>query len=205
LTWHNPVWRGVIGFVGGYSGDSIGLNVPPGLAAQSDGINPPVFERLEYHSESFRTISGGATADFDMFRLSAVWYQGTFNALATLTKDDGVQPPQSSDIEVRGMVHGFRLAAHWPALRYRDDVLEASIGPIAAVGWMHSEASHIPVGSILTRDTFDILTGSFGPKASVRAFIFDRFALEANADYSFITGAARGWTKEFTVGVGYKF
>src|SRR5438874_2471455 len=43
LTWHNPVWRGVIGFVGGYSGDSIGLNVPPGLAAQSDGINPPVF------------------------------------------------------------------------------------------------------------------------------------------------------------------
>src|SRR5216110_3182690 len=53
LTWHNPVWRGAIGTVGFYTGASLNMNVPHGLAARSDGVSPPVFERLEYHGESF--------------------------------------------------------------------------------------------------------------------------------------------------------
>src|SRR5690349_7401690 len=65
LTWHNPVWRGLVGTVGSYSGSSIGVNGPEGLAATSDGVNPPVFETLVYHGENFRTVSGGLTADLD--------------------------------------------------------------------------------------------------------------------------------------------
>src|SRR6185436_1511075 len=126
LTWQNPVWRGAIGTVGVYSGASLSLDFPHGLAARSDGINPPVFEQLEYHGGSFRTTSGTLTADLDMFRLALTWYDGTFDARATFTYDDGVQAPQSRDLDVHGKLHGFRLGSYWPALRYRDSLLEAS-------------------------------------------------------------------------------
>jgi hypothetical protein len=72
-----------------------------------------------------------------------------------------------------------------------------------SVGWLHQETHDIP-GVVLRRDTMDILTGSFGPKASVR-LLFGRMEVEVDADYSFLTGAVRGWTKEFSAGVGYKF
>jgi hypothetical protein len=204
LTWNAPVWRGVIVSAGSYAGGSIGLSAPRGLAAQSDGINPPIFEHLDYHGESFRTLSGGLTADLDVARLSATWFDGSFDARATLTYDDGVQPPQSRDVDLHGNAYGFRIGAYWPALRYRDALLEASVGPAVTVGWMHQEVSHIPGAALLTRDTMDMLTGSFGPKASLRAFV-GNFALEVNAEYSFLAGAARGWTKEFTAGIGFKF
>ena len=202
LTWNNPVWRGLVGSVGSYSGASLTMSVPEGLAALSDGVNPPVFETLVYHGENFRTISGGLTADLDMFRLSLTWFDGTFDAHATYTRNDGVQP-QSQDLDVHGNVYGFRLGAYWPAFRYRDSLMEASIGPATSVGWLHQETIRIP-GVALTRDTMDVLTGSFGPKASFR-LVPGRMEIEVNAEYSFLTGAVRGWTKEFSVGVGYKF
>jgi hypothetical protein len=204
LTWNNPVWRGVIVSAGSYAGSSLEYNPPSGLAAQSDGVNPPIFEHLRYHDENFRAQSIGATADLDIVRLSATWFDGSFDARATLTYEDGVQPPQSRNVDLHGNAYGFRLGAYWPALRYRDTLLEASVGPMATAGWMHEEVSHIPGAALLTRDTVDILTGSFGPKASLRAFI-GNFAFEVTAEYSFLTGAARGWTKEFTAGIGCKF
>jgi hypothetical protein len=203
LTWHNPVWRGLVGTVGSYSGASLSMNVPEGLAALSDGVNPPVFESLTYHDERFHTTSGGITADLDMFRLSLIYFDGSFDAHATFTRDNGVQP-QSQDIDVHGNLHGFRVGAYWPAFRYRDTLLEASVGPAVSVGWIHQETSPRLPGEVLTRDTIDVLTGTFGPKASVR-LLLGRFEFEANADYSFLTGALRGWTKEFSAGIGYKF
>jgi len=204
LTWHMPVWRGLIVTAGSYSGASIGLDVPPGVAVQSDGLNPPVFERLHYHSESFRATSIGLVADLDSFRLSANWFDGRFHASGTLTFDDGLNPVQSRDLRVDGNLFGFRLGVHWPALRYRDSLFEASVGLIGTVGWMHQE-TFVPGGVLLRRDTVDILTGSAGPKASLRFFPGARFALEADAEYSFNTGAARGWVREFLLGVGYSF
>src|SRR5690349_15655499 len=127
LTWHNPVWRGAVATVGTYGGASLTLGVPHGVAAASDGISPPVFERLEYHGENFRSTSGGLAADLDMFRLSFTWFQGTFDARATLTKDDGVLPPESRDVSIHGDARGFRLGAYWPAFRYRDTLFEASV------------------------------------------------------------------------------
>lgn len=203
LTWHTPVWRGAWIQVGTYSGASLVTNVPRAIATQSDGVNPPIFERLQYHSERFRTTSIGAAADFDVFRLSAEWFDGRFDARATLTYEDGFRPPQSSGVSINGNLYGFRIGAHWPAMRYRGEIFEVSVGPAATVGWMHQE-SRIPMGTLLRRDTVDILTGSLGPKASLRGF-FGRFALEATAEYSFLTGAVRGWTKELTVGIGYGF
>jgi hypothetical protein len=70
---------------------------------------------------------------------------------------------------------------------------------MATVGWMHQE-TFVPTGILLHRDTADILTGSFGPKANLRFYPGGRFALDANAEYSFMTGAARGWVREFTLG-----
>src|SRR5262245_45981349 len=71
LTWNTPVWRGAFFDVGTYLGASINMSVPRGVAVKSDGLNPPIFERLEYHGESFRSTTFGGTADFDMIRLSA--------------------------------------------------------------------------------------------------------------------------------------
>jgi hypothetical protein len=204
FTWHNPIWRGVFLHGGSYGGGSIGLDLPRGTAAFSDGISPPVFERLEYDEESFRSVSIGATADLDILRLSLSYFDGTFDARATLTLEDGFNPPQPRDVDLHGNVHGFRVGVHWPAFRYRDSYLEASLGPIATVGWMHQEVHSIPGATLLGHDTADILTGSFGPKLSVRAF-FGRFALEGDAEYSFMTGAARGWVRELLIGASYKF
>lgn len=203
LTWHTPVWRGVFVQVGTYSAASLVMNVPRGVATQSDGVNPPVFETLEYHAERFRTTSIGAVADFDMIRLSAEWFDGTFDARATLKYEDGFAPPQTSSIAIDGNIYGFRIGVQWPALRWRGEYLEASAGLATTVGWMHQE-THLPTGVLLRRDTVDILTGSFGPKASLRG-MWGRVAVDLSAEYSFLTGSARGWAKEFSFGVGYAF
>lgn len=203
FIWHNPVWRGLTLNVGNYSGSSLNTNLPHGLAASSDGINPPVFETLEWKEESFNTTSLDLAADLDMFRLSFSVFSGTFDARATFTHDNGVAPA-ISDVDLHGDAYGFRFGFHWPALRYRDDLFEASIGPIATVGWLHEETPHIPGGTLLTSDGVDVLTGSFGPKASVR-MLFKSFEVEVNAEYSFMTGGVRGWTKEFSAGFGIKF
>jgi hypothetical protein len=202
FTWHAPVWRGVVGTVGTYGGSSLTMNVPRGLAAQSDGVNPPIFEKVEYHDEHFRSTSGGLTADFDMFRLSLTGFDGTFKAHGVFSRDNGIVT-NSFPLDLHGSVYGFRVGGYWPAFRYRDLHLEASFGPMVTVGWQHQESKDIP-GALLTRDTLDLLTGSLGPKASVR-LLLDRLEFEVNAEYSFLTGGVRGWTKEFSAGVGYRF
>ena len=204
FTWHAPAWRGLIVTAGSYGGASIGLDLPLGVATQSDGLNPPIFERLKYHSENFRATSIGATADLDVFRMSFNWFDGRFHATGTLSFDDGLNPVTSRDLDLDGNLYGFRIGFHWPAFRYRDSLFEASVGLVATVGWMHQE-TFVPGGVLLHRDTVDILTGSFGPKASLRFFPGVRFSIEADAEYSFMTGAARGWVKEFLAGVGYSF
>ena len=204
FTWHNPVWRGAFLHAGSYAASRLRMDVPRGTAARSDGVNPPVVERLEYDEESFRSVTIGATADLDILRFSLSWYDGTFNARASLSLEDGFQPPQSRDVDLHGDVHGFRVGIHWPTFRYRDTLVEGSLGLIATTGWMHQEVQTIPGATLLRRDTVDLLTGSFGPKLSLRALI-GKFALEADAEYSFLTGGARGWVRELTLGVGYKF
>jgi hypothetical protein len=203
FTWHAPVWRGLVVTAGSFSGASMAIDAPPGLATRSDGLNPPIFERYRYDTERFRATTIGATADLDMIRLSLNWFDGRFHSTGTLSLDDGLNPVQTTDVSVDGTLYGFRFGVHWPTLRYRDSLFEASIGVMATVGWWHQEAK-IP-GTFLRRDTVDILTGSAGPRAGLRFYPGGRFALEANAEYSFQTGAARGWVREFTVGLGYAF
>ncbi len=203
FTWHNPRWRGLLFDVGSYSATSVELNVPLGLQSFSDGINPPVFESLEWGEESFQTTCFSVSADLDMLRFSATWFDGTFDARGTLTRDNGVTQT-SSDIDFHGNAYGFRLGVHWPALRYREDLFEISAGLVGTVGWLHEEVLSIPTATILSRDTFDVLTGSLGPKFSARLFL-GRVALEAEVEYSFLTGSSRGWTKTATAGIGIHF
>jgi hypothetical protein len=203
FTWRNPVWRGLLFDAGSYSGGSLSLNVANGVQSFSDGVNPPVFERLHWNEESFQTTSFSLAADLDMIRLSAAWFDGTFDARGTLTRDNGVSET-SQDVDFHGNAYGFRMGVYWPALRYRDERFEFSAGPMATVGWLHEEVLHIPNATLLTRDTFDVLTGSLGPKASARIFL-GRFTLEADAEYSFLTGSVRGWTKQLTAGIGIHF
>jgi hypothetical protein len=204
FIWENPVWRGLYLHGGSFSGGSIGLDLPRGKEVSSDGISPPVVEELEYDEERFRSVVIGATADLDVLRLSFSWFDGTFTARGTLTLDDGFTAPQPRDVELNGDLYGFRIGAHWPGFRYRDTLFEASLGLKATVGWMHQEVDTIPGATLLRRDSADILTGSLGPVFSARIFL-GRFALEGNAEYSFMTGAARGWVKELTVGASFKF
>jgi len=204
FTWRNPVWRGLLFDAGSYSGSSLRLDVPRGLQTSSDGVNPPVFERLEWKEERFNTRALSLAADLDMIRLSLGWFDGSFDARGSVSLDDGVTQT-SSDVDFHGDVYGFRFGVYWPALRYRDDLFEISAGPMATVGWMHEEVRSIPTATLLTRDTLDILTGSLGPKASARLFFLDRFTIEVDAEYSFLTGSARGWTKQLTAGVGIHF
>jgi hypothetical protein len=204
FTWHTPVWRGAFLLGGTYAGSSIRMSVPRGTAARSDGINPPEFEHLEYHDERIRATSFGLLADLDIVRLSITGFDGDFDARASLTLEDGFNPPQPRDVDIDGDAYGFRVGVHWPAFRYRDTVLEGSLGPIATVGWLHQETDAIPTAQFLRHDTLDVLTGSFGAKLSLRWYA-GKFALEADAEYSFMAGAARGWMREFQVGLGYKF
>src|SRR5258706_5871818 len=177
LTWHNPVWRGLFVSAGTYAGGSLELNVPRGIAVQSDGINPPIIEHLDYHQRSIQARSIGLAADFDTFRLSAEWFDGTFDARATLHYEDGFTPVSPLDVSLHGSLYGFRVGAYWPALRYRNSSresllgMEATLGLAATVGWMHEEVAHVPGALLLTRDTVDMITGSIGPKATLRAMV----------------------------------
>jgi hypothetical protein len=204
FIWDNPVWRGLYLHGGSFAGGSIGLNLPRGREVSSDGISPPVVEDLEYDEERFRSVVIGATADLDVLRLSMSWFDGTFKARGTLTLDDGFQPPQPRSVDLHGDLHGFRIGAHWPGFRYRDTLFEASLGAMGTVGWLHQEVDTIPGATLLRQDSADVLTATLGPRLSVRGFL-GRLALEGNAEYSFMTGAARGWVREFTVGASVKF
>ena len=138
-----------------------------------------------------------------LFRSSLSFFHGTFHAQGELTRDDGVSR-NIGLVDFHGPAYGFRIGAYWPALRYRGTLLEVSAGPTAAVGWLHEETNEIPGAAQLTSDAIDVLTGHFGPKASA-CVMLGRFEMELNADYSFMTGAVRGWTKEFSVGIGIHF
>jgi hypothetical protein len=203
LTWKTPVWRGLTVDVGTYGGASLNLDLPRGLAASSDGVNPPIFEKLEWNSEHFRSTSITLGADLDMMRLSVAYYHGTFDAEGTFINDNGVTQIHTP-VEISGPAYGLRFTAYWPALRYRDSLFDVSVGPILSLGWLHEETHGIPGGVLLTADAQDVLTGSLGPKASGRV-IFGRYEVEVNAEYSFMTGGVRGWVKEFSAGFGIHF
>ncbi|HZE96502.1 MAG TPA: hypothetical protein VE981_05720 [Planctomycetota bacterium] len=203
FTWQNPVWRGLVITGGPYGGNSLNLNVPDGLAAFSDGVNPPVFESLEWEQESFRSDSITIAADLDMFRLSVSYFDGTFSAQGILVHTNGVTETRTP-VDFNGDAYGFRFGAYWPTLRYRDWNFEASLGAAVSVGWLHEE-TFVPGGVLLARDEVDVLTGSFGPKASFRALFLGNIEVEVDAEYSFMTGAVRGWTKEFSAGIGIHF
>jgi hypothetical protein len=202
FTWNTPVWRGLTFDVGTYGGASMNLELPRGLAASSDGVNPPVFEKLEWRSENFRTTSLTVGADLDMFRLSTSYYHGTFHAEGTHIHDNGVTVTEMP-VNFSGPAYGFRVGGYWPAMRYRDTLFELSAGPVLNIGWLHQE-THVPNGVLLTQDAQDVLTGSFGPKASGRV-LFGNLEFQVNAEYSFMTGGVRGWVKEFSAGFGIHF
>jgi len=203
FTWRNPVWRGLVFDVGSYGGASLNIGGHEGLGASSDGVNPPVFEGLTWSSEEFKATSITLAADLDMLRLSASYFTGTFHAQGVFSRDNGVSVTDT-EVDFHGPAYGFRVGAYWPALRYRDTLFDVSAGPTASVGWLHEQTRDIPGGILITQDAMDILTAHFGPKASARA-ILGPFELELNAEYSFMTGSVRGWTKEFSAGIGIHF
>src|SRR5262249_14499875 len=129
---------------------------------------------------------------------------GSFDALGLFTRDNGISKTNPL-VDFSGDAVGFRAGFHWPTLRYRDWNIEASLGLIATVGWLHEETSSIPGGVLLTADAIDVLTGSFGPKANFRALMLGNAELELQAEYSFPTGGVRGWTKECSAGIGIHF
>lgn len=203
FTWRNPVWRGLIVTAGPYGGASLNSSLPKGLGVFSDGVNPPVFESLEWKDQSFRTTSVTLAADLDMIRLSVSLFKGDFDADAVLTWDNGVTQA-SNPVEIEGTAYGFRVGGYWPTLRYRGELLEVSVGPIATVGWLHEETHEIPGATLFSSDAVDVLTGSLGPKGSLRLMV-GNVAFELNAECSYMTGSVRGWTKEFTAGIGIHF
>jgi hypothetical protein len=204
LTWNTPVWRGAFADVEYRSGSGIHLSTPRGAAGFSDGVSRTFVEKLDWHSEDFRTVGGLLTADLDILRISAEYFSGSFVSTATLAVDDGPNPERNISALLHGTAYGAQFGVYWPAIRYRDSLLEVSLGPIATVGWLHEEVRSVPEAPFPMRDSKDILTGSLGPELSLRAY-FGSFSIEVAGEYSFMTGAARGWTRSALLGIGYKF
>lgn len=204
LTWQNPVWRGAFLDVESYSAMNLDLHTPRGSVGQSDGVGTSFVETLDWKAEQFRTIGGRLMFDLDMMRLSATYLTGSFEGTAILNSTDPTRPLTNLPVALHGSVSGMRFGAYWPAFRYRDAVLEASLGPNLTVGWLHEEVSSVPQASLPFRDAKDILTGTLGPEVSIRA-MFGRYSFELDGEYSFITGSARGWTRALLAGIGYHF
>lgn len=203
LTTNSPVWRGAFFSIGVFSGSDLEMNAPLAVETRSDGVNPVQRVEFEYDEMEFEAVSLSVAFDFDVFRLSASFFTGDFEATGELRFTDGLNPAASTSTELDGDFFGVRVGGYWPALRYRGGVFEASIGPELSVGWFHSEAD--VTGSPLPYDdTLDQLIGTFGPRLSVRVFI-GRFALSAEATGSLLFGHSRGFVEELTFGIGYKF
>jgi hypothetical protein len=205
FTWRNPVFRGVFADYEATWANSMNMNVPRGIQGETDGISASVVETLRWKEESFRTIGGRLLVDLDMLRLSATYFNGTFDARSTFTVVDTLNGTTVSDADIHGKAYGFHFNAYWPMLRYRDFSLDASIGPATSVGWLHEEVTSINLTPpIPVQDAKDILTGTIGARASLRYYV-DRYSLEAEAEYDFMTGGARGWTRTLTAGIGIHF
>jgi len=205
FTWRNPVFRGVFADFESTWANSIAMNVPRGIQGESDGVSATLTQELKWKDESFRTIGGRLLVDLDMIRLSTTYFTGTFDALSTFTVADSLRGTTVSDASLHGNAYGFRIAAYWPMLRYRDMSLDASIGPAVSVGWLHEQVTSINlVPPIPLQDAKDILTGEIGARASLRYF-WDRYSLEAEGEYDFMSGGARGYTRTLAVGIGIHF
>jgi hypothetical protein len=205
FIWRNPVFRGVFADYQSFSGNDITMNVPHGVQGVSDGVGASLIQELKWKDESFRTIGGRLLVDLDMIRLSTSYFTGSFDAHSIFTVEDTINGTSSSDALIHGKAYGFHVDAYWPMLRYRDLSLDASIGPAVGVGWLHEELTSINLTPpIPLQDSKDILTGTLGAQVSLR-YYFDRYSLEGDAEYAFMTGGARGWTRAFTLGFGIHF
>jgi hypothetical protein len=205
FTWRNPVFRGVFADYETTTANSLTMNVPRGIEGETDGGTASLTQQLKWREESFRTIGGRLLVDLDMIRLSTTYFTGTFDAHTTFTVVDSVNGTTVSEPSIHGNAYGFHFDAYWPMLRYRDVSLDASIGPTVGVGWLHEEIKSIDlIPPIPVRDAKDILTGTLGAQVSLR-YYFDRFSLEGDAEYGFMTGGARGWTRTLMVGIGIHF
>jgi hypothetical protein len=205
FTWRNPVYRGVFADYESSSATGITLNVPRGIQGETNGVTDSLTQTLRWRDESFRAIGGRLLFDLDMLRLSTSYFTGTFDAHTTFTVVDTINGTTVSEPSIHGNAYGFHVDAYWPMLRYRDMSLDASIGPTVSVGWLHEELKSIDLMPPMPiQDAKDILTGTLGAEVSLR-YYWDRYSLEADAEYSFMTGGARGWTRNFMLGFGIHF
>lgn len=189
---------------GVFGGSDLDLHVPLAINISSDGVNPPLRTQFEYDRMSFLAAGVGGSADLDGLRLSLFLFSGDFEADGSLTVDDSVGPVQRSRQDVEGDMNGFRVSGFWPAIRYRSQVFEGSLGPALGVGWIHTEIDNVPGSPLTLEDVTDQVIVTLGPKLSLRG-LWGRVSASLEAEYSVVTGDARGAVFEATLGLGLAF
>ncbi len=198
--------RPVGGFVqaGLFGGSDLDLDVPLAINISSDGVNPPLRTQFEYDRMSFLAAGIGGSADLDGLRLSLFLFSGDFEAEGSLTVDDSTGPLQRSAQDVEGDMHGLRVGAFWPAIRYRSQMVEGSLGPALGVGWIHTEIDDVPGSPLTLKDVTDQLIVTLGPRFSLRG-LWGRVSASLEAEYAVVSGDARGAVYEATLGLGLAF
>lgn len=204
LNFIPAAFRGASAFGGGLSTGRLRMDVPFALEVESDGVHPPAESRLEFSRMKFDAPFAGVAFDFDLVRVSGLFYQGRWDGEGVLTEGDGVAPPQSRRVDLEGDVYGLRAAVEWPLVRYRSEGFEASLGPEFGLLWVHQDLEPIPGAVRQFDEDPDAMVGSLGPRLRVKAVLGRvEFFAEGSAAYWF--DSLKGRAVEAAVGIGWRY
>jgi hypothetical protein len=203
LNFVPAAFRGAAVFGGGLSTGRLRVDAPFALEVESDGVHPPAESRLEFTRMEFDAPVGGIAFDFDLVRVSGLFFQGRWDGEGVLTESDGVRPPQSRAVDLEGDVYGLRAAVEWPLVRYRSGGFEASLGPEFGLWWVHQELEPIPGAVRQFDEDPDHMVGSLGPRLRVKA-VLGRVELFAEGSAAYWFDSLKGRAVEAAVGIGWR-
>lgn len=198
------LYKGVELHAGWMQASGLEMDVPDGIETRSQGFGNPFVVTLEYDQMDVEAVEVGATFDLGLFRFTLDGFKGRWEGTATLTADDGVNPPTSTPESLDGVFYGVRGGMYWPAMRLRLGGFEAALGPDFTVAWYHQNLDSVPGSPLPLSDKVSEIVGGLGPRLSIR-FLSERFDFTLEAEVPYLFGAARGWGTDYSAGFGLRF
>lgn len=205
LNTRTPAWEGFSLHAVAWEASNVRVDVPFGLAVQSNGTSRPFQVRLNYESEDYTAYGLGLTGDFDTLRVSLDVFDGSWKGDARLYVDDGVNSPTTSRVNVDGDLYGIRGGIHWPALQYKAGDLMFTLGPDFSVFWLHTDLESLPESPLPFEDKEDQFVGRLGPRAIFCVPLGRKMEFSVEAAAGWLFGSSKGVTEEINAGIGIKF
>lgn len=204
LNFIPATFRGGSIFGGGLATGRLRMDIPFALEVESDGVRPPLESRLEFTRMEFDAPAVGIAFDFDLVRVTGLFYRGRWEGEGVLTESDGVHPPVSRSVDLEGDVTGLRAAVEWPLVRYVAEGFEASLGPELGLLWVHQELEPIAGAARQFGEDPNSMVGSLGPRLRVKA-VLGRLELFAEGQAAYWFDSLRGRAVEAAVGIGWRY